>query len=236
MAAIVPVRQPITLGGKVFDNKTQVAEYIKGVLKDSPVGPITGETLAVVTELFSFHPEADTKIGAGITKIEIRINQNYSNTARGFWIVRTDGTETDISYKKCLEGERAYRNQFLHACRFAIKEHVNAFKAEFFRVAVRPTCALTGDSITPENSHVDHIPPYTFSRIVEAFVVLNGLNIDAPGLCLSGFDGLLIPTFTDPLLRDKFVQFHNNLASLRVISAAANTGLVQQDVRLRMAA
>lgn len=229
----IPVRQPITLGGKTFDNKTHVADYIKMILKDYPLGPLQDESLAVVSELFSFHPEADTKMGAGIARIEIRINHNYSNTARGFWIVRTDGSETDISYKKCLEGDRAYRNQFLHACRFAIKEHINAFKNEFFRVALKPTCALTGVSISPDNSHVDHIPPYTFSRIVDAFVVLNELNIDAPGLCLSGFDGLLIPTFADPLLRDRFVQFHNNLASLRVISAAANTGLVQQDARTR---
>lgn len=236
MAKAVPVRQPVTLGGKVFDNKTRVVEYAKAVLNESPLGELTGEARSVMAEIFSFHPEADTKFGVGISKIEIRINYDYGSASRGFWIVRLDGSETDISYKKCFQSERVYRNQFLSACRFAIKEHVNAFRDDFFRLAVKPTCALTGVPITPNNSHVDHAPPYTFSRIVESFVVLNGLNIDSPGLCLSGFDGLLIPTFADSLLRDKFVQFHNNLASLRVISASANTGLVQQDFRLRVAA
>lgn len=232
----IQARQPVTLGGRVFDSKTQVTEYVRDVMRTHPLGPLAGEPLSVISELLSFHPESETKFGPGVARIDLRINRNYSGTARGFWIVRVDGSETDISYKKCLEGERAHRNQFNHACRFAIKEHINAFKAEFFRVAIKPTCALTGDPITPDNSHVDHIPPYTFKKIVESFVVLNDLDVDAPGLCLSGVDGLMIPTFTDPVLRDKFVQYHNNLASLRVISAAANTGLVQDDVRARMAA
>jgi hypothetical protein len=235
MATIQP-RQPVTLGGKVFETKTQVTEYIKDIIANHPLGPLSGEALAVVGELFSFHPDSETKIGPGIERIDLRLNRNFSGTAKGFWIVRVDGTETDISYKKCLDSERAYRNQFNHACRFAVKEHINAFKLEFFRVAVKPTCALTGDPITPENSHVDHIPPYTFKRIVESFIVLNALNVDVPGVCLSGVDGLMIPSFVDPVLRDKFVQYHNNLASLRVISAAANVGIVQQDVRVRMAA
>ena len=233
MAAMQPY-QSVTLGGKTFENKTRVTEYVKQVISTLPLGVVEGEAAAVLRELFELHPNADEKVGAGVDHIELRINQEYKS--RGFWIVRVDGTETDISYKNCMDGDKVHRKRFIRACRFAVKEHIEKFKREYFRVALTPTCQLTGVPITPSNSHVDHTPPYTFERIVEAFIVLNELNVDAPGLLVSGVDGLMIPTFVDPVLRDDFVRFHNDLYKPRVISAAANTGLVQNDVRARRAA
>jgi hypothetical protein len=223
--------QSFTLGGQEFPTKTALTDYIKTVLAQSPLNaPLTNDAADVVTDLFKLHPESDTKIGAGIDRVEVRINREFAGNSRGFWIVRADGTETDISYKKCLEGETVHRNQFIKACRATIKPHIEYFRREFFRVATTPTCCLTGQPVQPNTCHVDHTPPYTFERIIDAFAALHGLDLNAPGLCVSGVDGWLLPSLADDILRDKFVQFHNTFAQLRVISVSANTNLVPKSV------
>lgn len=225
-------KRKYVIGGLTFNTKTAVTDYTKETLLGTEAGQaLSGERFGVIRDLLNFHPEAEQKIGCGVERIEVRRNPEFGHNARGFWIVRTDGTETDFSYKKCLEGDSAYRNKFIRACRFAVKQHMEDFKSRFFDMAVNPTCQLTGASLTTQNSHVDHIPPYTFERIVQSFAVLNSLNLDDPSLCENGTDGLLIPSFATELIRDKFVYYHNAHAQLRVISADANMSLVTEWVR-----
>lgn len=229
----VKKQKPIfTLGGITFDAKTQVGNYVKQLLADAKLNAsLSGEKYAVMRDLLNWHPEAQQKIGGGVAAIEVRPTPDFGKNTRGFWLVREDGSETDFSYRKCLEGELSYRIKFLAACRFAVKDHVTEFKDEFFRVAPTPTCALTGTPITPDTCHVDHTPPYTFERIVQAFVTLNALDMDDPGLVMGGVDGLLVPLFASPTLRDRFVTFHSNYATLRVISPFANTSIVPKSIR-----
>lgn len=225
-------RPTFTLGGMTFDAKTHLNNYVKQVLASStPDLPLRGEELAVVRDLLEWHPEAEQKIGCGISTIEVRLTPEFGRNTRGFWLVRSDGSQTDFSYRKCLDGQQSYRKKFLSACRFAVKDHIAEFKEEFFRVAPVPTCALTGVRISPDNSHVDHTPPYTFDRIVQAFVTLNALDPDDPSLVMGGIDGLLTPLFSSPTMRDRFVAFHNNFAALRVISPFANTSIVPKSLR-----
>lgn len=220
------------LGGVTFDAKTQISNYVKQLLAGAALNkPLMDEEHAVMLDLLTWHPEAEQKIGGGVRTIEVRPTPDFGKNTRGFWLVREDGSETDFSYRKCLEGGQSYRIKFLAACRFAIKDHVAEFKEEFFRVAPSPTCTLTGTPIAPENSHVDHTPPYTFDRIVQAFVTLNALDMDDPGLTMGGVDGLLVPLFASPTMRDRFVTFHNNYTTLRVISPFANTSIVPKSLR-----
>ena len=224
--------QSFVLGGQEFATKKELTERIRSILAQSPLNtPLCNGEFEVVTDLFKLHPEVDTKIGSGIDHIEVRTNNEFAFGSRGFWIIRTDGTETDISYIKCLQGETAHRNQFVKACRAAIKPHIEHFRKEFFRVAPTPTCCLTGQPIRPDTCHVDHIPPYTFERIIDAFATLNGLDLNTPGLCVTGVDGWLMPTIADDLLRDKFIQFHHTFAQLRVISASANVSVVPKSAK-----
>lgn len=50
-----------------------------------------------------FHPRRDEKIGPGAQNIKVRYHSKYHNT-RCFSLVRTDGTEEDFSYHKCVHG------------------------------------------------------------------------------------------------------------------------------------
>ena len=43
-----------------------------------------------------------TQVGAGIKAFQVRIHPEF-DTSRCFFVLRTDGTETDFSYRKCLE-------------------------------------------------------------------------------------------------------------------------------------
>ena len=216
------------LGGQVFTTKTAVRDAVRTLLHGVPAGREVPETAdPFLRDLLELHPEADEKIGIGVDHFEVRTNRVNGGATPGFWVVRCDGSATDFSYKSCIDGKKqAPKDEFIRACRQAIQAHITEDRQRFFAEAPAPTCALTGVPLTHKTAHVDHCPPYTFARIVEAFVVLHGLDINNPRLIDNGGDGVMIPTFADLTLREKFIQFHNNHAKLRVISTAANMTIV----------
>lgn len=214
-------------------NKTELAEECKRILHGTPVGQsLSGADLQFVRRLIANHPRANEKIGCGICRIEIRRNSQYGANKQsvGFWIVRNDGTETDFSYKKCVTPEKSASRSFIAACRGEVRDHIEDFRNRFFRTATSPTCCITGVPITPKDSHVDHSPPYTFERIVSAFVELNNIDLDDESLCKKG-DGQDTAELSCQILRDRWVVFHNSYASLRVISTHANTSIVPKSHR-----
>ena len=58
----------------------------------------------LIKEIFVNHNEWEIKKGVGIDHLEVRISSTFRKN-KEFWIVRTDGTETDISYTKCLSSK-----------------------------------------------------------------------------------------------------------------------------------
>lgn len=217
---------PMMLGSKTFRSKQEATDHVRKILHSAVIGAsLQGEELEVIRSLLNNHPDAAIKIGSGVARIETRWNGN----APGFWIIRTDGTETDFSYKNCFASnpEAARRQDFIAAARQAVRPHTEAMQRNFFRDAKNPTCPLLGIPLTQENAHVDHAPPFTFERIVDAFCSLNAINPEMPGHCLS-MDGWMIPTFSSVVVHDNFVSFHNANAKLRVISNEANLRDVPQ--------
>ena len=218
-----------TLGSASFTSKERVRAYCKDLLLRTAAGArLSGEDLARISDLVRMHHDAALKIGCGIAAIEVRPTPPYNSKA--FHIVRQDGTYTDFSYNQCLE-PRPVEHKFIDACRCAVRPHIERYRLYFFRLAKTPTCPLTGEPLTLENSHVDHCPPFTFERIVRAFLELYGFKADDPRLCKRG-DNITEPLFADDVMRDRFVQFHNCFAQLRVVSGPANVTLVTQSVRL----
>lgn len=218
----------IILGGQQFKTKAEATEFVRSILHGTiPGGTLTGENEFVIRDLLELHPESTQKIGCGVDHIEVRTNRINGGATPGFWVVRTDGSETDFSYKNCINGKKPTgRADFIRACRTAILPHINEERRRFFAEAPSPSCALTGVPLTQNTAHVDHCPPLTFARIIDAFVTLYGINPDDPYLTSPDVDGQLIPTLSDPTLHDRFIQFHNNHAKLRVISRNANLNIV----------
>jgi hypothetical protein len=223
---------PVKVGNTVFPSKKDADTAIGKILWSYKPGMLGGrrvneEHQAILRDLIHLHPEAAEKIGAGIDHFEVRPNAEGDRAGQGFWIVRTDGSGCFFSYRKCIDGKSSPpAAKFRVACRQAILSHITEEKNRFFAEAESPTCAITGQPITYETADVDHAPPYTFARIVAGFIALHDINADDTALVDDS--NVAMPTLADPVMRDRFVQFHNNHAKLRVISIRANQRIVPQ--------
>jgi hypothetical protein len=149
---------------------------------------------------------------------------------RGFWLVRDDGSETDFSFEICLKHETKLQ-KFKNACRTSIADIVMTYKKDFFdRVGEPSMCLVTGEQMTLRgNSHVDHAPPNTFNKIVQDFISLKGLDVNDIEL-LTAEDGRVRNEMLDKTLEGEFVDFHNKMATLRVISKSANLSIVKRQL------
>ncbi|PIQ34086.1 MAG: hypothetical protein CO186_08025 [Zetaproteobacteria bacterium CG_4_9_14_3_um_filter_49_83] len=63
--------------------------------------------------LLSFHPEAEEKIGCGISSFKVRSVPGYEHIM-AFWAISNDGSEIEICYPTCpfrcfdLQSEKDY--------------------------------------------------------------------------------------------------------------------------------
>lgn len=186
---------------------------VQAILYSGLRGPIVNSAdLAFLAALFNQHPAADSKLGCGIERIEIRLNRFNSP---GFWIVRRDGSETDISYRVCISGARSHRSLVLSALRHAVVDQVMDFKASAMHAGAR--CALTGQPLD-EKCHVDHTPP--FIELAQEFAALHG-GFDAVHIEPSA-DGMIGRGLADVVLRDQWCEFHRKRATLSLVTPEAN--------------
>ena len=71
------------------------------ILHSNPIGAfVDGEEQRFLLQLFAHHP--DLSKAAGVTAI--RIDKSKEHPSRCFWVMRKDGSEDDISVRKCLAG------------------------------------------------------------------------------------------------------------------------------------
>ena len=56
------------------------------------------------------HREAEKKIGAGIKAFQVQMNSLFYS--RCYYIIRTDGSITDFSYRKCVDNISALPEEF----------------------------------------------------------------------------------------------------------------------------
>jgi hypothetical protein len=88
--------------------------------------------------------------------------------------MRTDGSSTDVSYQKCIDGEK-YRQLLRPALRTAIQHQIQQFKQTQFASGPHG-CPYTSERLTLETCHVDHLPPMTFETFVTEWLKLGGLR------------------------------------------------------------
>ena len=191
--------------------KTELCTRAQSILWS---GRITPEDESFLHELIDRHPDAARKIGAGIDHFEIRKNPKFPGKV--FWLVRVDGTETDFSYRRCVNGaEPLHRLQVLSALRAVISDQVIDFKRRALTPDAR--CSLTGAPLNEENVHVDHDPP--FIEIARAF--FEEVGVETIKLAPSG-DGQIGRTLLDPDIARRWADFHRARATLFLTTAKAN--------------
>ncbi|MET1071906.1 MAG: DCL family protein [Umezawaea sp.] len=212
------------IGNTRFTRLKDAQNAVKEVLYSVPIGAeLTGDQFDFIMDVVACHPDAEGKIGPGIAAISVRVSPFNQ---RGFWITRVDGTVTDISYLKCVNGAPSQRQAVHAAFRVAVRPQINAFRTAYFSGELEPRCALTGERLTmgPE-AHVDHEDP-TFVELADKFIELHG-SVDDIELvaCQDGIGRRL----NDPELETRWSGFHEQNASLRVVSKNANLTRKRKD-------
>lgn len=92
--------QPVEIAGQKFEKKGDALDFMRAMLnRYRPGSSVSAGDAAFLAEALKRHPEARTKIGAGIRSFEVR-SADYGTQC--FWILRTDNTEERFSYKSCV--------------------------------------------------------------------------------------------------------------------------------------
>lgn len=222
-------RDPYIVNGQSFRTKQDLREHIRQIRDSYTDGAILADDhFEFMLDLLNRHEEAGIKIGCGVACMYTRANEVFKNN-REFWLVRTDGSETDFSFEICLKHETKLQ-KFKSACRTAVAPIVMGFKLDFFDQAGGVAlCPVTGDKITlRKNSHVDHARPNTFDKIVSDFIEGYGLDVEAIDL-ITAEDGRVTNEIRSERIKADFIKFHNERANLRVISRYANLSIVKKD-------
>ncbi|KAJ6835435.1 DNA ligase 1-like [Iris pallida] len=91
------------LGSKSFGSGEEMFNYFFKFLHFWPPNVIVNkyEHMVLFDLLKKGHAEASKKIGVGIQAFQVRFHPTFKS--RCFFIVRTDGTSEDFSFRKCVE-------------------------------------------------------------------------------------------------------------------------------------
>lgn len=197
----------------VIGTKQELQNECKRILNaPSRPGPLHGRDAAFMLAAAGYHPTLDSP--ESIARIEIRVNPPYGS--RGFWAIYDNGEERSFSYKNVLSDLNAvYRRRFNLATRSAVTPMARAFLAENFT----GVCAVTGKRITAQAAHVDHAPPWPMARIQDEFVTAFRINLESDEY----YDQSQPVWAFTTAWSARFIKFHNDRATLRIIDGSANS-------------
>lgn len=171
----------------------------------------------IIKNVLSNHIDWDIKKGVGIDHLEVG-SDGYGGKC--FFIVRTDGSSTDISFMAALK-PRTKKQDLMKACRTAVIPIKNKVRDE---VELPYTCPITGEIITDmKNIHIDHYN-HTFETVFDMWIANKDIdelhkkiNKQTPDV-----DNGTITYFVDETINEDFIEFHNKNTHLMAISKKAN--------------
>lgn len=214
------------LGSQVFQSKKAADAHVSCLLNSARLGvPLTDVALETMLSLLSRHPDAANKIGCGVANIRVRQESIWGT--RHFEIERVDGSTTDFSFKKCLSAPKT-TTLFKQACRHSVADQIIAFRNNVFDTAAGAPvyCPICFTVLTPNTSHVDHIPPDTFDTLVQAFIEREQLDVGSVRIAGQN-DNEMRKSFADLALQERWRAFHAARAKLRVVSVVANLSVIR---------
>lgn len=212
-------KQQWIAGGKVYKTKKAITEELRRILRSHPMEEdISGEDGDFLMAVIAWHPDAADKIGCGIKRFFVRMNEAYRTPS--FWLERRDGTQTDWSFYHCLTPKHPLHD-LLDALRHAIEPQIIQFKRSAFNSPIQPVCPFLGTPLDWHDCHVDHAMPLTFDVLVKDFLAETG--IDPATVVMEGWeDGCVTKRLVDPDLRSRWQDYHREHALLRLTSKLAN--------------
>lgn len=186
--------------------------------------PVDHEDLCALLERYDeVISTGPSKIGSGIHHFETRENNSHGGITVGFWVIRTDGSDTDFSFIVAVDGHpRNPDADFVEACREAVYEGITAAKREFFQrnadESGRVICAVTGDRISEAAAKPDYTGK-TLRDIAWAFRDSEGWVLALPsGIVSPPADAQVAVQFVDMDAMIRFRAFHDRVAKMRIVS------------------
>lgn len=222
-------RKTYTLGGKNYKTKADIRRRARAIKESNREEvSIAGEDHEFMLDLLGMHPDAAAKIGAGVKRFFIRSDVDMVGS-KCFWVERVDGSETDFSYNKCIaeSGDSDYQ-AFCAACRRAVARFTSDFKKKQFLSGGKMACPITGEIMTVDSAHVDHMEPWTFREIIKAYITFRSVDLSAVQIGGTNADGAMRKDLLDGDLKNDFVKFHNARARYRLLSPRGNQIAYQQ--------
>ncbi|MGL4528793.1 MAG: DCL family protein [Aestuariivirga sp.] len=231
-------KMTIVVGGLSFQTKQAAAEHFRQILYRYEIGQDIPEPDATeLSWLLERHSEAADKIGVGVSSFRVR--DAIYNT-RCFEVLRQDGSNTDFSFKNCVDGKPAsVQSQVLLALRAEVTGDILNKKRAWFAVngdrEGKAICPISGATITFEDSHADHAPPRTFGTLAIGFLTAKRIA-PAPELITPSTDNQYVPRLLDQTLAKDWIDYHHSMAVIRVVARGANLaraheGKVRKDDR-----
>ena len=201
--------------------KKKATERCQAIVASTPPGqPVTGEDAEWLAWLVAErHPCATEKLGPGIHHFTTQVVMPFRTL--GLVIYRVDGTVTDFSWRTCITPPD-HKLMVRAAMRRAVESQITEFKTTAAATG-RLRDAVTGETLTWDNVHVDHAPP-VFVLIADAYAALFG-GYTAIGLTPSQ-DGQIGRALTST--HENWAIWHRAFARLRIVSEQTNMSLLRR--------
>ncbi|WP_161627487.1 DCL family protein [Pseudogulbenkiania ferrooxidans] len=202
-----------------FRTKSDAYGFFKDILNsydDGDFVSVEHHRLALIA-LLSNHPDAVQKIGVGVREFER--NRAPDHRTSCFYVIRTDNSKTDFSYRTAVDGAAATQQVSLrNACHSAIEDKINAMRRAFL-AGPNPCSQISGTRLYPESCHVLHKNP-TFGMLISAFRVRMGWTDQIPeGVFTDSADLQSKTQFVDRQHAIEFNELHDKMANVLMVTA-----------------
>jgi hypothetical protein len=213
----------VNVGPLSFPTKAAATEHFKTILHRQELGTrMTDPDATELLWLLERHPGYDRKVGAGIDYFFVRSNPEWPSQIC-FHLARVDGTSTDFSYLKCIDGKNlSHLSQAFRAMRAEVSEDIQDAKRRYFdENGGKVPCTVTGEWLTFDECHADHAPPRTFNTLARAWLAAKGIEPDHT-FVIDSTDNQYQPRMRDPALITEWRTFHHKMAVIRIVAKRQN--------------
>ena len=218
---------PYAVAEEVFPTKGALTERARLALTRTPDGqPVSETDTEFLIAMFQHHDEWAKKSAGGVREIT---TQTTVHGTRCFVLRKNDATEVDISFPHAIRLIPSARTadtlpqslrDFRNAARSAVQSQIFAYRDE---ALLQPqACPVTGEQLNRSNAAVDHEAPNTFDTLVFTFCTERKIN---PLKVRVGSEGGVLAVFEDQDLLQRWSAFHQDRASLRLVSRIGNLKL-----------
>jgi len=193
--------------------KTEILNKCKQLLNGNK---LTHDDKVFLISVFKNHSDWDSKKGSNPKDIIIE-KTSWGNNC--FFILREDGTKTDISYIKALT-KPSHKKEVLIALRYAVKDEIYNYRLNNI-VFGETKCAISNEILFKDNTHIDHYN-LTFNELAKNWLRNKDLNsIKVNESIDNSYDTYLL----DKDLEADFIKYHNENTNLRGVTKTVNLSL-----------